>query len=409
MAEDSIENAFQAALDSAKIHGAIICSTDSHGYFTYNESLGQRTLLSGEKKPQQLDDVCFLASATKLITTIAALQCVEDGLLTLKGDLSSIAPDLTSKQVMTGFSDDGEPILVPPDQPITLEMLLTHSSGLTYHFMNPLVARWREKFGQTHGPGRRYTVEELYNYPLAFQPGSSWMYGPGLDWAGRIVERVTSKTLLERMQERIFTPLEITDAQFYPVTRDDLRVRMPDLNPDDPDGTGLSVVGGSTDANGRTKGDFGGQGLFMTTPDYLKVMRSVLANDEKILRSETVNDIMFQPRLSTEAAKGLEGALVSPLGVFFRCGTSPDTKASYGLSGVLTLQDVEAWYGEGTLTWGGGLTFTWFIDRKNDICAAGAINAALPFDGEVVSKLKDTIRHDVYRKRAEWQKQRAAS
>ncbi|KAL6252921.1 hypothetical protein RBB50_000640 [Rhinocladiella similis] len=409
MAEDSIESAFQAAIESGKINGAIICSTDSHGNFTYNKSLGQRTLLSGEKKPEQLDDVCYLASATKLLTTIAALQCVEDGLLTLTGDLSSIAPDLTSKQVITGFSDDGEPVLEPPTQPITLEMLLTHSSGITYHFMSPLVARWCERFGQTHGPGHQYTVEDLFNYPLSFQPGSSWMYGPGLDWAGRIVERVTGKTLTERMQERIFTPLGITDAQFYPVTREDLRARMPDLNPNDPQGTGLAVLGGdSSGADMRTnKGDFGGHGLFMTTPDYLKVMRSVLANDGKILKSETVN-VMFHPHLSTEATKGLEGAFSSPMGIFFRCGISAETKATYALGGVLTLQDEEGWYGEGTLTWGGGLTFAWFIDRKNDICAAGAINAALPIDGEVVSNLKDTIRHDVYHKRAAWHKQQAA-
>jgi CubicO group peptidase (beta-lactamase class C family) len=62
--------------------------------------------------PQRLHDISFLASAIKLVTTIAALQCVEDGLLTLTGDLSSATPDLTSKQILTGFSDDGStPIL----------------------------------------------------------------------------------------------------------------------------------------------------------------------------------------------------------------------------------------------------------------------------------------------------------
>ena len=49
------------------------------------------------------------------------------------------------------------------------------------------------------------------------------MYGPGLDWAGRIVERVTGLTLGERMRQHIFDPLGISAAQFYPVTREDLR------------------------------------------------------------------------------------------------------------------------------------------------------------------------------------------
>lgn len=144
---DDIETSYRAAIEAGKINGAIICATDAEGKFTYDKAIGERTLLSGEKKPQQLDDVLFIASATKLITTIAALQCVDDGLLTLTGDLSSIAPELSDKQIITGFSDDGEtPLLEPAVGPITLEMLLTHTSGLTYHFLNPIVGKWQVKF-----------------------------------------------------------------------------------------------------------------------------------------------------------------------------------------------------------------------------------------------------------------------
>lgn len=147
MAEGDIETDFQAAMDAGKINGAIICATDAEGRFIYDKTLGERTLLSGEKRPHQVDDVLFLASATKLLATIAALQCVEDGLLSLTGDLSSITPELAAKQVITGFSEDGEtPLLEPQARPITLEMLLTHSSGVSYYFLNPLISRWREKF-----------------------------------------------------------------------------------------------------------------------------------------------------------------------------------------------------------------------------------------------------------------------
>ncbi|RDL42417.1 uncharacterized protein BP5553_02396 [Venustampulla echinocandica] len=210
---DDIETSFQAAIDAGKINGAVLCATDAEGRFAYDKALGERSLLSGEKRPQQLDDVLYLASATKLITAIAALQCVEDGLLTLAGDLSAIAPELAAKQVLTGFSDDGEtPLLEPPARPITLEMLLTHSSGVSYDFLHPLVGRWREKFAPLPPDGARRPVEEAFSYPLAFQPGAGWMYGPGLDWAGRVVERVTGCTLGEHMQQRIFGPLGITDA-----------------------------------------------------------------------------------------------------------------------------------------------------------------------------------------------------
>ena len=402
MAEGDIETVFQAAIDAGKINGAIICAADGKGRFVYNKVLGERILLSGQKIPQQLDDVLFLASATKLLTTIAALQCVEDGLLSLTGDISSVAPELAAKQVLTGFAEDGEtPLLEPQARPITLEMLLTHSSGAVYDFMDPRLGRWREKFEpRPADPDEigQMTVEELLTSPLAFQPGSGWMYGPGLDWAGRIVERVTGKTLGDRMHERIFAPLGITDAQFYPVTRQDLRERMVDLNPSDPEGLGNAVVGIDNSPNKRTKGDFGGHGLFMTAPDYAKVLRSLLANDGKILNPSTVED-MFEHHLSAEATRAHRAALAGPFGGFFRLGTAPEAKAGYGLGGLLTLQDVDGWYGERTLTWGGGLTFVWFVDRKSDMCGVGAIQAALPLDGEVVTALKLTCCHDVYRKR----------
>ncbi|KAG2171894.1 hypothetical protein INT44_006684 [Umbelopsis vinacea] len=402
---ENIETSFQAAIDAGKINGAVICATDAEGRFVYEKALGERTLLSGEKRPQKLDDVLYLASATKLITTIAAMQCVEDGLLTLTSDLSSIVPELTSKQVITGFSDDGEtPLLESIVRPITLEMLLTHSSGLTYHFTNPHIARWREKFGTPPKEGDSRSVEELFNYPLAFQPGAGWMYGTGLDWAGLVVERVTGSTLGQFMQQRIFDPLGISDGQFYPITREDLRARLVDLNPDDPEALGRAVLGGDGVMNKVCRGAFGGHGLYLPGTDYTKILRSLLASDGKLLKPATVDD-MFQHHLSPEATKAHQTAMAGPMGIFFRVGIDSQTKAGHGLGGLLTLEDVDGRYGERTLTWGGGLTFAWFIDRKNGLCGVGAVQAKLPIDGDTVAELKQVFRRDIYRKRAAWKEQ----
>jgi CubicO group peptidase (beta-lactamase class C family) len=183
MADAEIESAVQAAIASGKINGAILAATDKDGNFVYEKSLGQRILLSGEKIPQQSDNVCYLASATKLMTTIAALKCVEDGLVSLAGDLSSIAAELAAKQVITSFPEDSEtPVLEPQTSTITLKMLLTHSAGGDYYFANPVVGRWREKFSSsTQRPDDKLTVEELFDQPLGYQPGKGWLYGPGHD------------------------------------------------------------------------------------------------------------------------------------------------------------------------------------------------------------------------------------
>ncbi|KAK2606331.1 hypothetical protein QQS21_003262 [Conoideocrella luteorostrata] len=398
-----IEASFQAAIESGKINGAVLCASDAKGNFVYNRAFGERTLLSGEKKPQQLDDVLYLASATKLIATIAALQCVEDGLLTLTGDLSAIVPELAAKQVLKGFSDDADesPVLEPAARPITLEMLMTHSAGTAYDFLVPPIGKWREKYSPPQ-PDQRKTVEELFVYPLYHQPGAGWMYGPGLDWAGRAVERVTGRTLGEHVLDRILAPLGLNDAQFFPVTREDLRQRLVDLNPADPEAAGRAVLGGGGDMNKRGKGDFGGQGLFMSGASYCQVLRSLLANDGKILKPATVES-MFQDHLAPESIAGFQAAMSSSAGVFFRVGVDQETKMGYGLGGLLTLEDTDGWYGSHTLSWGGGMTLAWFIDRKNDLCAVGAIQSALPQDGQLVTELKQVFRKDIYRKKAAWQ------
>ncbi len=405
MDQGDIETALTAAIEGGKVKGGIICASDAQGNFIYNKVLGSRTLLSGEKKPLELDDVVYLASATKLMASIAALQCVDDGLLTLTGDLSSVAPDLNAKQVLRGFAEDGQtPRLEPVKDSITLEMLLTHSAGTNYDFIDPVIAEWRQKCSpQPANPANHsVTFEESHDYPLGYQPGTSWMYGTGCDWAGRIIERLTGKTLGDFMQERIFSVLGFDDAEFYPVTRPELRKRLVDLNPDDPDAIGRAVLAGGGDHNKRLKGHFGGHGLFMTATGYLKVLRSLLVNDGKLLKPETVDD-MFKNHLSPRASEGHRAALASvPMGTFFRVGIATGTKAGYGLGGLLTLEDVDGWYGANTLTWGGGHTFAWFIDRKNDLCGVGAIQASLPAEHETIAALKQTFRHDVYRKRQAW-------
>lgn len=394
----SIESAFQAATDANQINGAIICATNSDHSFTYTTALGQRTLLSGEQRPQALDDILSLASATKLITTIAALQCIEDGLLSMAGDLSHLIPELTSKRVLTSFDDT--PHLEATTSPITLQQLLTHSAGTSYHFGVPKLSKWNEKFNPPN-PGHQMSVEEAWAYPLDYQPGQGWMYGGALDWVGRIIERATNKTLLQVMRERIFTPLNITDAEFYPLP-DHLRARHVDTNPSDPLGTGIAVVGEAARAAPLLKGHFGGHGIYMSAQDYIRILHSLLSNDGKLLTPESA-DAMFRDHLSPEATAMHQAVILDPRAApLFRAGVDAPTKVGHGLGGIVALEGVPGYFGKGTLAWGGGNTLAWFVDRENDICGVGAVQAKVDTAYEIVDALKRTFRWDVYRKYGEW-------
>lgn len=100
------------------------------------------------------DTTFWIASCTKLLTTIAAMQCVEKGQLTLDGDVSSILPEWKSPQILTGFDKDtGEPQITQATNKITLRQLLTHSSGLSYDFISPDILKWREWRNEQVIPG----------------------------------------------------------------------------------------------------------------------------------------------------------------------------------------------------------------------------------------------------------------
>ena len=86
----------------------------------------------------------WIASCTKLLTTVAAIQYVERGLVSLDEDISKHLPDLNDLEILEGFEEDGgEQNFRTPEIKITLRHLLTHSSGMAYNVFYPNLKQWR--------------------------------------------------------------------------------------------------------------------------------------------------------------------------------------------------------------------------------------------------------------------------
>lgn len=63
----------------------------------------------------------LIASCTKLMTSIAAMQCVERGLVALGTDVAGILPELAAQGIITGFDEaTGEPIIDKRQNTMTL-------------------------------------------------------------------------------------------------------------------------------------------------------------------------------------------------------------------------------------------------------------------------------------------------
>src|SRR3954467_10708864 len=139
MAQQQIDDILARAVEAGEVPGLVAMAATADGP-VYEGTFGLRTLGGGPA--MTLDTVFRIASMTKLITSVAALQLVEQEKLSLDAPVPDIDPALGSPQVLDGFDARGIPQLRPAKRPISLRHLLTHTSGLSYRLWDAKAARY---------------------------------------------------------------------------------------------------------------------------------------------------------------------------------------------------------------------------------------------------------------------------
>ena len=93
---------------------------------------------------------------------------------------------------------------------------MTHTSGLTYHFLEDSPVSRMYARGKLLDPQvpLAEAIDDLAQFPLAFQPGSRWQYSVGIDVAARLIEVISGRPLGDFLQERLFEPLGMVDTGF---------------------------------------------------------------------------------------------------------------------------------------------------------------------------------------------------
>src|SRR5215510_16454272 len=203
-----VDAVLSGAVTAGDVPGVVAVAADDKGVI-YEGAFGKRNLVTGAAMTP--DTIFWIASMTKAVTSIAAMQMVEQGKLSLDKPISDVVMELSAAQVLEGFDADGKPKLRPPKRPITLRHLLTHTAGFSYDLWNPDIARYM-KFANVPGIGS--CKLEALKVPMIADPGEKWEYGINIDWAGKAVERVSGLSLDGYMRERIFTPLGMKDTVF---------------------------------------------------------------------------------------------------------------------------------------------------------------------------------------------------
>jgi CubicO group peptidase (beta-lactamase class C family) len=243
-----------------------VAMASHRGETVFCGAYGQRGPDHGEA--MATDQVFFIASMTKAVTTVAALQLVEQGLVDLDQDLGSLIPALAAPKVLEGFDAKGAAILRPAKGPISLRQLLSHTSGLGYDMWNADLGRYVQDQGI---PGMGSGLKAALNLPLAFDPGTAWEYGIGLDWAGQVIEVVSGKALDVYVRDHITGPLGMTDTAFLP--NEAMTARLAGMAARTPDGD-LKPL--SLPVNPGSEFWSGGGGLYSTASDYLRFLQMIL-------------------------------------------------------------------------------------------------------------------------------------
>ena len=179
----------RSAVAAGQVPGVVAMATNREGTI-YEGAFGERVLGSGQA--MTTDTVGWIASMTKAITSVAAVQCVERGKLSLDTPAPAVVPAIGQAQVLTGFDANGQPQLRPPKRPITLRHLLTHSAGFSYEIWNTDMQKVQAALGI---PSVTECKEKALTLPLLFDPGERWEYGINIDWAGKMVEAVSGQKL----------------------------------------------------------------------------------------------------------------------------------------------------------------------------------------------------------------------
>ncbi|OKL62291.1 hypothetical protein UA08_02307 [Talaromyces atroroseus] len=408
MATSAIDSILQNAYENGIIPGAVVLAATKDKGVVYSKSLGLRSFEKGSKsEPLQIDDIMGLYSASKLITGIAALQISERGLVDLDEDVAKILPELACLKVLTGMDDHGKPIMEERSAKITLRQLISHSGGVTYDFLTPLLMRYNESQGLD--PIRAWTTTvESFSCPLVAQPGTAWKYGTGFEWAGYLVSHLTGMSLEEYTKQNIAAPLGIDDMTYFPRKNESLRSRMVSVTRRDPnveDGKGKVILDTHPDILGAVQEELGGVGLYTSMNSYMKVLCSLLADDEKLLKKETTAK-MFQPQLTPAAQRSLQSnfdhiAKGEEVGVPPYVGTFPQVRYDFGLGGMLSMEDIDSgslkWRRKGYFFWSGMPNIFWFVDRAAGVCAIFGTQV-MPNADEQIRKVINMVEKEVYAK-----------
>jgi CubicO group peptidase (beta-lactamase class C family) len=376
----SLDQTLSAAVTRGDVPGLVVLAA-TRDRILYQGTFGKAEV--GRDRPMTADALFRIASMTKAVTSVAAMQQYERGHFALDDPAEKYLPELANLMVFESFDQaTGAYKVRPAAKKVTIRHLLTHTSGLGYGFTSPTLRDFKPRDGEKYETG-----------PLLFEPGSQWIYGTGVDWAGRLVEKLSGKNLEEYFHERIFTPLGMSDT-FYniPEIKQARRVTVHRRQ----DGRADAPLTEQANQPQRPATTFsGGGGLSSTASDYIRFAQMILnggtLDGARILSADTVA-LMTKNQIGDVGVSALKTAQPDLSRDFTFID---DGRDKWGLGFLVTTSRVAGKRSAGSLSWGGIYNTYFWIDPARGI-AAVVMMQLLPFADTKALAIYDIFERGVY-------------
>jgi CubicO group peptidase (beta-lactamase class C family) len=377
---EAIDASLRAAVERKDVPGVVALVTDRQRVL-YQGAFGVADAATG--RTLDVDALFRIASMTKPVTSLAAMQLIEQGRFSLDDPVEKYLPEFANPKVFESFdSTTGDYRLRAESRPATVRHVLTHTSGLAYPFTSATWRDFKPRAGETYPFGG----------PLLFDPGERWHYGTSTDVVGRLVEIVSGQKLEDYFHQHIFTPLKMSDTS-YNVPQGKAARLVPAQQRAGERMDGVIVL--QTPQPGLTiPAPIGGGGLASTADDYGRFMRMFLNGGEldgtRVLKAETVA-LMGQNAIGVVSVPALKTHLPRSADFTFIA----DGRDKWGLGFLITADQVPGKRSPGSLSWGGINNTYFWIDPSRGV-AGVILMQYLPFADAKALAVYDAFERGAY-------------
>jgi methyl acetate hydrolase len=376
----AIDAALSAAVERKDVPGVVALITDRRRVL-YQGAFGVADVSTG--RALTADAVFRIASMTKPITSLAAMQLIEQGRFGLDDPVEKHLPEFANLKVFESFDPaTGAYRLRAASRPPTVRHVLTHTSGLGYPFTSATLRDFKPQGGEKYPFGG----------PLLFDPGERWLYGTSTDVVGRLVEKASGQKLEDYFRQHIFTPLQMSDTSYnVPQDKAPRLVAAQQRAGERMDG---AIVLQTPQPGLTIPEPIGGGGLASTANDYGRFVRMLLNGGEldgaRVLKAETVA-LMGENHIGAVSVPALKTALPRSADFSFIA----DGRDKWGLGFLITSDQVSGKRSPGSLSWGGINNTYFWIDPSRGI--AGVILLQyLPFADAKALAVYDAFERGAY-------------